>query len=306
MKTYSALVLGEANPGYEHVQSRVLVPWLARPFCWFAKGRLGSWDPVLFGLLAADSIFVALTATLIAIIGTRMLSNYILGLVASLLYLLNFCIPNLRLTGLVDAGEGFFLLALLFSLSESAFWMLPVIAVLGTASKESFVPFSIAFTASWWIVKRKSLGSPTLMAFGLICLWLVELLVILGLQWWTTGRALTPISFVESLNYSHSRSYLGNLKSSLRDPTLVYIFIWLLPAGFPHLRKLPKSWLVPTAATSAMAFILNEYYGGGPGTVSRALFSIAGPILTLSAASFLLNLQRRTNSAVNLVLTCLS
>jgi len=118
VKTYSAMVLGEANPGYGHVQSRVLVPWLARPFYWFANGRLGSWDPVLFGLLAADSIFVALTATLIVIIGTRMLSNYILGLVASLLYLLNFCIPNLRLTGLVDASEGFsFLLS--FSGSRS-------------------------------------------------------------------------------------------------------------------------------------------------------------------------------------------
>jgi len=155
-------------------------------------------------------------------------------------------------------------------------------------------------------VKRKSLGSPTLMAFGLICLWLVELSVVLGLQWWTTGRALTPISFIESLNYAHSPNSPGKLESLLRDPTVVYIFIWLLPIGLPHLRKLPKSWLVPTAATSAMAFVLNEYYGGGPGTLSRALFSIAGPILTLSAASFLLNLQRRTNSAVNLVLTCLS
>lgn len=100
----------------------------------------------MFGLLAADSIFVAATAVLIVVLGTGELGNYSVSLLASLLYLVNFSVPNLRLTGLVDAGEGFFLLAILWSLSDSSFWRLPLIAALGSSTKESFIPFSIALT----------------------------------------------------------------------------------------------------------------------------------------------------------------
>src|ERR1700674_2144803 len=116
----------------------------------------------MFGLLVADSLFVAGTAVLIFILGAifgaslgnRQMGSSAVGLVGALLYLVNFAVPNLRLVGLVDAGEGFFLLALLWSLSEFELWALPVIAVLGALTKESFIPFSIVFTTAWWFSTR--------------------------------------------------------------------------------------------------------------------------------------------------------
>jgi hypothetical protein len=73
------------------------VPWIARPFYHLARGRFGTWNPVTLGLLVADSLFVAATAVLTVVLGTRTLGSYPVSLVASLLYLLNFCVPNVRL-----------------------------------------------------------------------------------------------------------------------------------------------------------------------------------------------------------------
>src|SRR6202795_2907320 len=162
VKIYAALVTGTASPDAGHVRFRMLVPWLAKPFYRLARGRVATWDPVMFGLLVADSLFVAGTAVLIFILGAilgaglgnRQMGSSAVGLVGALLYLVNFAVPNLRLVGLVDAGEGFFLLALLWSLSEFELWALPVIAVLGALTKESFIPFSIVFTTAWWFSTR--------------------------------------------------------------------------------------------------------------------------------------------------------
>lgn len=119
VKAYASLVIGTANldAGDKLYRGfRVLVPWVARPFYWLARGQVATWDPVMFGLLVADSLFVSGTAVLIVILGNRQLGRSAAGLVGALLYLVNFAVPNLRLVGLVDAGEGFFLLALLWCL----------------------------------------------------------------------------------------------------------------------------------------------------------------------------------------------
>jgi len=158
VKIYASLVTGTAtgtaSSDAGHVRFRVLVPWLARPFYRLAQGRFATWAPVMFGLLVADSLFVAGTAVLIVILGNRQLGSSAVGLVGALLYLANFAVPNLRLVGLVDAAEGFFLLALLWSLSEFELWALPVIAVLGALTKESFIPFSMVLTSAWWFSTR--------------------------------------------------------------------------------------------------------------------------------------------------------
>jgi hypothetical protein len=97
------------------------------------------------------------------------------------------------------------------------------------------------------------------------------------------------LEFGMALHLNHH--YLGHFVSSLHDRNLWYIFLWLLPTGIPNLKRFPKSWMIPTAATSIMVFVLDGYYGGAPGTVSRALFSVAGPLLTLSSALLLLGIS---------------
>lgn len=294
VRTYAALVTGTAVLDSEDMRFRrfrVLVPWLAKPFYLLARGRIATWDPVLFGLLVADSLFVAGTAVLIVILGKRQMSSSIAGLVGALLYLVNFAVPNLRLVGLVDAGEGFFLLALLWSLSEFELWALPVIAVLGALTKESFIPFSIVLTSAWWFSTRpdrhRARNHFLPDAAWILISWVLSLAAMIGLQLSITGRFVSPLQFGLALH----RGGGYHFAASLHDRNLWYIFLWLLPTAIPNLKRLPKSWLIPVGATCAMAFVLDAYFGGAPGTVGRALFSIAGPVLSLSSALFLLRIS---------------
>jgi hypothetical protein len=319
VKIYASLVTGTAtgtaSPDVRHVRFRVLVPWLAKPFYRLAQGRFATWDPVMFGLLVADSPFVAGTAVLIVILGgilgNRQLGSSAVGLVGALLYLVNFAVPNLRLVGLVDAGEGFFLLALLWSLSEFELWVLPVIAVLGALTKESFIPFSIVLTSAWWFStwpddrkidrnedhhnddRRNEDGNRARSHFlrdaaWILTSWVLSLAAMIGVQWSITGRFVSPLQFGIALH--RSDNYLAHFASSLHDRNLWYIFLWLVPTAIPNLKRLPKAWLIPVGATCAMAFVLDAYFGGAPGTVGRALFSIAGPVLSLSSALLLLRI----------------
>jgi hypothetical protein len=310
VRTYAALVTGtpslDASPNsglneedMRFRSFRVLVPWLAKPFYLLARGRVASWDPVMFGLLVADSLFVAGTAVLIVILGAslgdRKLGSSVVGLVAALLYLLNFAVPNLRLVGLVDAGEGFLLLALLWSLSESVFWTLPIITVLGALTKESFIPFSMVFTAAWWFSTRsdRDFGNTRnrfLPAATILTSWLLGLAAIVLLHWSITGTYVSPLQFGLGLH----RGDGSHFAVSLHDRNLWYIFLWLLPTAIPNLKRFPKAWLISIGATCAAAFVLDAYFGGAPAAGSacgRALFSIAGPLLSLSSAVFLLRIS---------------
>src|ERR1700691_6273774 len=61
VRTYAALVTGTARLDAGHARFRVMVPWVAKwfakPFYRLALGRIATWDPVMFGLLVADSLF---------------------------------------------------------------------------------------------------------------------------------------------------------------------------------------------------------------------------------------------------------
>jgi hypothetical protein len=299
VRTYAALVTGTPSLDEEDMRFRrfrVLVPWLAKPFYVLARGRVATWDPVMFGLLVADSLFVAGTAVLIFVLGSRKLGSSAVGLVGALLYLVNFSVPNLRLVGLVDAGEGFFLLALLWSLSEFELWTLPVIGVLGALTKESFIPFSIVFTTAWWFSTRPDRNSDNARnhslpaAAWILTSWVLSLSAMVVLQWSIAGTYLSPLQFGLALH----RGDGSHFAVSLHDRNLWYIFLWLLPTAIPDLKRFPKSWLIPVGATCATAFVLDAYFGGPPAAGSawgRALFSIAGPVLSLSSALFLVRIS---------------
>ena len=313
VKTYAALVTGESiadtrqsSDDLRYRRFRVLLPWVAEPFYRLARGRLATWDPVMFGLLVADSLFVAGTAVLIVVIGNRQLGSSAVGLIGALLYLVNFAVPNLRLVGLVDAGEGFFVLALLWSLSEFELWTLPVIAVLGALTKESFIPFSVVLTSTWWLTTRRdrgfrrksdqnsernrarNLSLPD--AAWIVTSWVLGFAALIGLQWSIRGNYVSPLQFGLAIH----RGGGSHFAVSLRDRNLWYIFLWLLPTAIPNLKRFPKSWLIPIGATCAMALLLDAYFGGAPAAGSawgRELFSIAGPMLSLSSASLLLRIS---------------
>jgi hypothetical protein len=286
VQTYAALVTAPPEADLnDHMQYRVLVPYLARPFYWIAKGRVGTWDPIMFGLLVVNSFFVASTATLLLIVVFRQLGRYEIALGAALIYLLNFAVPNLRLVGLIDAGEGFFLMLLVWSLYEEHYWTLPAWGILGATTKESFVPFLMVFTFSWWLCSIKAPTNRWSSGAWVVASWFAAVTSLTMLQWSITHVYRSPLEFGLSLHQNFS--YLSHFLSSIADRQLWYTFLWLLPLSLLKLKLLPRNWRVASAMTSVTALALNTYYGGSPGTLGRALFSVVGPLLSASVAILL-------------------
>lgn len=281
---YAGLVTTPPTPDLnQHMQFRVLVPYLARPIYRVAKNHIGTWDPIMFGFLVVNSFFVALTVIVLLIVVHGQLGSYTVALGSALIYLLNFAVPNLRLVGLIDAGEAFFLMMLVWSLSkQEGYRMLPVWAVVGATAKESFVPFLMVFTLSWWLCSRKALRSPSTAAAWIVASWFAALGSLTALQWGITHVFRSPLRF--GLDLHQNSAYVAHFVSSIGDRNLWYIFSWLLPLSLSRLKRFPRNWRVATAMTSVTAIALDTYYGGAPGTIGRALFSIAGPLLCASVA----------------------
>jgi len=277
---YYSLVTQGPRAVEGHMRFRVLVPLLARPFYRIAQGRVGSWNPVFAGLLVANSLLTASTAFLLVRVACAQLGNYSLGLLGAALYLLNFATANLRLAGLIDSGEGFFLMAMVWTLFSGRVYLLPLWGVLGALSKESFVPFSIVFAGTWWLVSKRRDASHRKLALWIAVMAVAGLATVTLLQSAISGQVIWPWAFASAMN---SRAdYAANLLSSLLDRNFWYVFAWLLPLGLWRLHRLPPPWVWASATTVLLAFALNAYYGGQPGTVGRAMFSIAGPLLSLS------------------------
>jgi uncharacterized membrane protein len=293
--TYAALVTAPPIPeANAQMQFRVLLPYMAKPIYRVAKGHIGTWDPVMFSLLVVDAFFVALTALVLMIVVDRQLGSYTIALGAALLYMVNFAVPNLRLAGMVDAGEGFFLMALVWCLSEEKYWALPILGAIGATAKESFVVFLIVFSLSWWLCSRRELRGPWRDGAWMAVSWIVALASMTVLQWRIAGAFQSPVEFGMGLH--QNSAYFSHFVRSLGDRNLWYIFFWLLPLSLVRLRRLPLNWRIATAATSVTAFVLDAYYGRQPGTVGRALFSVAGPLLTASVAILLFTAPRTTRT----------
>jgi hypothetical protein len=103
---YYAITTEADTSGFKELfRCRVLVPYVARPFYWFATAYLPTLNAGFFGLLMANALFCATTACLVVSIGNRLFADLGVGLVGATLYLLSFTIPNLQLAGLIDTGD---------------------------------------------------------------------------------------------------------------------------------------------------------------------------------------------------------
>jgi hypothetical protein len=147
----------------------------------------------------------------------------------------------------------------------------------------------------WWIYRDRAVADRA--NDGRPVPWIIALLItnigtLTLLQWIVTDRIVFFWAFGVGMN--SGGNYLEVFIDSLFDRNLWYVFIWLAPLGAIELRKFPKPWLGATFAGIGMAFLLNSYYGGAPGTVGRAVFSVAGPLLSLSAGLYLSVLRLRT------------
>jgi hypothetical protein len=93
-----------------------------------------------------------------------------------------------------------------------------------------------------------------------------------------------------------SVGFFAGLRRCLVDHSLWFVFMWLLPLGLVRLRRLPRPWVLATAVAFCGALALGAYHNS-LGNVARALFSVSGPILSLSAAIFLAGPRRLSATA---------
>jgi hypothetical protein len=275
-----------------HGRFRILVPFVARPIARLAQGHIGTWDPVSFGLLVVTALFTATTAYLIVAAGQKLLGNCTAALLGAAIYLLNFETANLRLAGLVDSAEGCFLMALAWSLLSRRFWLLPLWGILGALAKESFVPFAAVFTVAWWLTSRRREHWRPLEAVATLSTGAAALVAVVMVQSIVSGRVIWPWTFAASLG---GPGHLRALISNLADRNLLYGFTWLLPLGVWHLARFPRPWMLACAAAVVADLALVAWFSAQPGTAARGIFSIAGPLLSLSVAS--LTTQERKSAA---------
>ena len=292
---YSKMVRNEEGVA-PHFRHRILIPYLARPVFRAAIGRVGSWNPAYFALLLVNSWFVSGTAFLLFLVVSRNMASPTIALLSSTIYLLNFAVPNLLLAGLVDSGEAFFLMAMVGILSAEWFFLLPLAAVLGSLAKETYLPFALVFAATWMVMNRQQrpLGKPIM---------------------WLVATGLAGIASLSAV-LTHANGYLlfpwtyaGMLKSSLASPATAaaalkdlnfwYVLAWLLPVGLCRLRHLPREWVMSSFITALVAMGFTVYHNSareaGP-AAARPIFSIAGPLLSVSVALLLVDLAERRSA----------
>jgi uncharacterized membrane protein len=132
-----------------HWRYRVLVPYLAKPIYWLARGRLGTWDPISFSLLVVNSFFCGWAAWVVSALAYRLSRGVPASMVAAFAYLLNFAVSNYHLSGLVDSADAFLFAVLSFALISEKWALLPVIGLVAGFSKETFIPIGLVFAATW-------------------------------------------------------------------------------------------------------------------------------------------------------------
>lgn len=286
-RAYYALVTGAPlQDDQSDLGHRVLVPFVAKPIYLLADGHLHTWDPVFFALLAANSIFIATTAYLLVLISHRVTGDYAVALVSGFLYLANFAVANFNLSGYVDSAVNCVMIVIVWTLLAERWWLLPLWSILGALAKETFVPLSAVFAFAWWWTawRRGTLGISRLAwigAMAVVGLATVTLLMLRG------PHPYTPWSFAGSRAAGFGAGFfLSGLVRCLTAREFLFVFAWLLPLGLIRLGLLPRGW-VAGSACAALAALAMGAYDDALGNATRAIFSACGPVLSLSAALFL-------------------
>ena len=279
---YYKITTGEDTSAFNEIfRCRLLVPYVARPFYWFAKSYLPVRNAGFFGLLMANALFCATSASLIASIGNRLIDDPGTALFGAALYLLSFTVPNLQLAGLIDTGEACFLTALTWSLLTGKWYLLPIWGFLGALAKETFVPFSVVFAFTWWLIERRRTNTQSSQLKWVVALGVVGLATVLAVHTAVSGTFKWPWSIA---GQARARvNFFVALWHCLTERSFWYLFGWLIPLGVWRLEVFPKAWRVAAISTSILAIMLGAYSNAG-GTVGRATFNIIGPLLSLSVA----------------------
>lgn len=264
---------------------RVLVPSIAKPFYWLARGRVGTWEPVWFGMLISNSLFCASFSFMLLLMGLRVLRDLPLTLLGCCLALLNYAVADLWLSGgYVDAAEGCLLLAAAWCMSSGKWWALPLIGVLGGLAKQSFLPFATIFAVTWWLSTERSKRTygHLLSVLGMAA---TSFIAIVFAYRAVAGCFMMPWTMASQF-WPHG-DILSYLTQMLGDRRFWYPFVWLVPLGVWRLHRFPRPWVMATSATAVFALLLACYTRLANAGSSRPIFNIIAPLFSLSTAELI-------------------
>ena len=287
-RAYYAVVTGDPlQSDQSDLAQRALVPYLAKPIYWLAKGHLNTWNPVFFALLTVNSFFIATSAFLLVGISHQVVGDYSVALVSGFVYLANFAVANFNLSGYVDSAVNCMLIAIVWTLLAERWWLLPLWGLLGALAKETFVPLAAVFAFAWWLTacRRGALKLSQLAYVGaMVTVGFATLVFVMS----RNSPPNTPLSFASSrlADSGAGYLYLAGLARCLLAREFIFVFAWLLPLGLWRLGRLPRTWVVASGC-AALAALAMGAYDDAQGNATRAVFSACGPLLSLSV-SFLL------------------
>jgi len=288
---YYSIVLGGTDAGDE--SHRVLVPYLAKPIYWLAYNHLHTWNPVFFALRVVNSFVIATSASPLVVVGYRIVGDYSAAMLGAFVYLADFAVANFNLSGMVDSAVNCLLMAIVWALLTERWWLLPVLGVIGALAKETFVPLAVVLAFSWWLTAFQR-GASRISQLAWIAGTLLVGFVTLKFLMSMGPSPYSPISFAAS-RWAKSGSsflYLSGLYRCLIAREFIYTFAWLIPLGIWRLGRLPRTWVMGSTC-AALAALAMGTFDDAQGNATRAVFSAAGPFLSLSVALFLVETGKR-------------
>lgn len=270
----------DVSPPYRY---RVLTPSIAGII---KKGLshipLGTWNKSFLSLLIVNSFFMALAACILGRIALLVTRDRHVSILAPFMYLTAWPAVNQHLCALVEAGEAFFFIMLIYLTCRNKWWVTPIVICIGILGKETLAVFGICYLMTYYafqriVEKRKS--------FSPIIFIVINILV-----------AIATIQIVRTLiggGVLQSRELSINLDLLLLTPRgifecisshhLVYVFFVLLPIGLMGLKHIPRGFLVSSLLTGLFVLVCGGYAHVG-GSVDRSLFNVLGPVFAISCA----------------------
>ena len=171
--------------------------------------------------------------------------------------------------------------------------------VVGSLAKETFLPFSVVFAATWMVINRQHRPLRK-QVMWLVATGFAGIASLTGALTATNGYLLFPWTYAGILKSSLASP--ATLVAVLKDLNFWYVFAWLLPLGLCRLKRLPREWVMASFMTALVAMAFTAYHNSardaGP-AVARPIFSIAGPLLSVSVALLIADLAERRSEPDN-------
>jgi hypothetical protein len=284
-KQYFNMVKNGIQSAEGHWRYRVLIPYAAKPISWLVKDRIGTWNYLSFSLLFINSLFCAASALMIIFIGVEIVGDFSVSLTGSLLYLLSSQVSNGQLAGLVDSGETFFLLALMLALINKRWYYLPIIAIFGAITKESIVPISLSLTITYLYFDNKNEQLNKSAILSLIIMIIMGILSVTIIRTIIIGSIIWPWDIISQ--EKGSVNILSAFLLNICHTSFWYNYLWLMPFGLVMLNYFPKKILYAYGIAAFSTLLLGAWNTSGAANISRILFNVIGPLLSLSVALLL-------------------